>query len=228
MGQEQSSSNLDNYIKTVNAVSYDKYEFLRKSKLPARNSRCKSGGFVDCVKERTEQQSNKIKLLNWRNSVQVGKGSFGVVTKWTVDYEVPNNNKKSLKRESLSLKPELKTINVAVKEVNIKCTVDEKNNKLNNMGLEVEFNYYMAENGLGPTLYDAFYTMDESLLGGIHIIQYFIMENMDMDCQKYLTSKQFNSDDKENVVYQIVGILNKQIFKLGLLCSDIKPWFANC
>ena len=93
-----------------------------------------------------------------------------------------------------------------------------KNANINEIFEEIEYSYYMSDVGLGPKVYDAFFTKV-----GKTYKQYIIMEPFDGGGVKALLSNDITKREKEEIIIRMAQILYKQIFQYGLECYDIKP-----
>ncbi len=188
---------------------------------PSRNFRCienttSQNILSDCTKN--------VGFTDWVKSKVIGKGAFGEISSYNVSKTV---EKKTPRTKKLGAQVSIveKRMTVAVKKAYFKISQNDKKS-LNDLYQEVEFNFYMAEAGLGPELYFAFFHVINETKSKLEGYQYFIMEKMDMDCHNYLADKKFTVKEKTNAVLQIVELVNKQIYKYRLLCSDTKP--SNC
>lgn len=102
----------------------------------------------------------------------------------------------------------------AVKIIKLK---KNKRSKVDEMMYEVEYSYYMGENGIGPKIYDAFYVDAPD-----YIMQYIFMESGD---DSVMSALQSNMDPRllQALVRDCIRLTWKQINKLELYCLDIKP-----
>ena len=96
----------------------------------------------------------------------------------------------------------------------------EKDQVIKNMYYEVDYSYKMGLSELGPIIYDAFYYETKK-----KIHQYIIMEKFDMSVSRWIQLKNqtFTKHNCNLVVQNMLDLLHKQIFEIGLYCYDIKP-----
>lgn len=107
-----------------------------------------------------------------------------------------------------------KTMDIAVKYI---YDID-----IGMMSHEIEYSYLMGKNGIGPKVYDAFYTEhkrdDEDV-----ILQVIMMEYFPYDCHYYLKYADVDLIDYLFVIKKMVELLKVMIFDHGMYCMDIKP-----
>lgn len=85
---------------------------------------------------------------------------------------------------------------------------------------EVEFTSEMSRRGLGPKVYDAFYSVQNN-----RVIQNIIMEHFDMSVDSWIASRAFPASPASatKVTADMIGLIHRQVFKYKIFCSDVKP-----
>jgi serine/threonine protein kinase len=161
---------------------------LGRYSAPSRNVMC-TDGFLKCTES--------MGFTNWSQKIMIGRGSFGKVYRYSVDYFG-------------------ESIKVAVKEI----VFNQVDNELSKNTKEIELGYSMGDLGIGPEIYGTFFEINNSQLTGT---QYVIMEPMDTNGHDYLASPVYSKVQKKFVVGRMIDILNKQIFHHGIFCFDVKP-----
>lgn len=164
-----------------------------------------------------EECCKDIGLSNFRLVSILGSGGFGQVYKVKVEYDEkpkilytgPKSKKYSRKYSREHYKPI--DIDIAVK----RCEFDDIDEAI----FETEFGYYMDKAGIGPKIYYSFYKKINTDV----ITQYILMEPMDMNAEKALTSLEISISNKLEIVRQMKKILHDQIYEYELFCVDIKP-----
>ena len=108
---------------------------------------------------------------------------------------------------------------VDLKNINVEYAIKVENiYDINDQNLEAKLNTMLGEKNIGPHIYDTFYiNVDDD------IVQIVIMELMDEDCAHFLSSSEYSSDAKKYVVKEMIKLVRKQIFEVGVFCADIKP-----
>lgn len=90
---------------------------------------------------------------------------------------------------------------------------------INAVVFEIEYSYTMAEQDIGPMIYDAFFVVSPK---HTFIITYILMEVFDGSVDDVYKLK-LPSTVFFDIHAQMLDILYKQIFKHHMYCSDIKP-----
>lgn len=88
--------------------------------------------------------------------------------------------------------------------------------KMDDMAEEIMYSYEMGLDGVGPIVYDAYYSYMSNGL----IVQVIIMEYFDHDALKFLQNCRV--DMAVRVLEQMIILIDTQINN-GLYCTDIKP-----
>ena len=88
---------------------------------------------------------------------------------------------------------------------------------INDITIEVEYNYYVSKRGISPVIYDSFFTTNNNTL-----VCYIIMEIYDKSVEKTYYEK-LTVKDYIFIHTQMIKLMNIQIFKLNMFCTDIKP-----
>jgi serine/threonine protein kinase len=95
----------------------------------------------------------------------------------------------------------------------IKIVHKSKDYDMDSAHEEAKYAHAMSMKEIGPMVY---YTFHDKYS------QYFIMEPMDMNCETFLQSVA-SVDNKKTVVENMVALILKKVFKLKIMCTDIKP-----
>jgi serine/threonine protein kinase len=178
---------------------------------PVRNYRCLD---IDDNNDLNDEQIEIIlnncprALKNIELQWVLGEGSFGTVYKGKAFI----NNQKTKKK-----------IDIAIKKITIKDPTDQDISELFD---EVEYSYYMGEEGIAPIIYDSFFVkVGQTSKEETHkdIVQFIIMESMDTTVHDLLVENKVSIKKKNESIRKILHILYKQIYELGIRCTDIKP-----
>lgn len=171
----------------------------RRSK-DVKNRKCK---FNSADKEKENIKKCTILSVNNINNVKLKKGRMGLI--YLVDVKTKGDKNKFVI---------LKKISGKVK------TKKEANNFIADTKKEIDYGIKMAEYEMGPRIYDAFFIINNENI----ITQYILMEKYDMSVGDWIADKKttFNDFDCDFIVNSMLNILYKQIFQLGMYCSDIK------
>jgi serine/threonine protein kinase len=164
---------------------------LGRYSAPSRNVLC-TDGFLKCTES--------MGFTNWSQKIMIGRGSFGKVYRYSVDYFGEPTK-------------------VAVKEIAFD-PINPDNNEISKNTKEIELGYSMGDLGIGPEIYGTFFEINNTQSTGT---QYVIMEPMDTNGHDYLTSPIYSKVQKKFVVGHMMEILHKQIFHVGIFCFDVKP-----
>ncbi len=140
------------------------------------------------------KKCSKLKLVSGNNLNKIGEGGFGVV--YDINAIINGKNKELV----------LKVIKQKLKKDTIK-----------NFYYEVEYSEKMGDLGIGPKIYDAFYSINNN-----YIEQNIIMEKFDMSVDKWIKSDIFPRGSKY-IISHMLKLLKLQIFEKNMFCSDIKP-----
>lgn len=90
--------------------------------------------------------------------------------------------------------------------------------ELSDMDKEVEYGYYMGELGIGPKVFDAFYTHGKN-----SIKQYIFMEMKGRDLGEILKNPKISKENKAKSIAKCIEVLRRHIYNTNLYCRDIKP-----
>ena len=194
-------------------------------KQPTRNYQCTGNSIDECCK--------RSGLTNIKIGKIIGQGFSGKVYSGTATKEMATKEISSKRQRSATSAPLRSNIKIAIKMSQI------KENQLDDAFMETELSFFMSDVGIGPEIYHAFYEIiknpdySDSIIYGSKrkisngsaksIVQYMIMEPMDMDCEAALSSRFILLDSKIHIVNEMISLLRTQIFTYNLYCSDIKP-----
>lgn len=147
---------------------------------------------------------------------EIGRGGFGYVY---LGLYSENNEPKM----EVAVKKMIGTVSSNNK------TFNKSSSNLDDFYKEVEYSIFMANKGIGPKIYKAFYITDEEVVEEEsnyfvkHFVLYIIMEKFDNSLEKFLDSKDVSKENKEIAIKMSMDLLKDQIYKVGLYCIDIKP-----
>jgi hypothetical protein len=170
---------------------------------PTRNFRCTQE--VD-TSSRNHDIINKCarKVHNVIIEKELGKGTYGIV--YFARARVKENGLFVIK-------------DLAIKKIVFVPTVDRSIDLfINEMNYEIEYSHLMAETGLGPVVYDAFY-----IRGPSKMIQYIFMEPMEINGWDILSDYDYPDHKKQMIIDDMIDLLYFQIFEHSMYCIDIKP-----
>ena len=162
------------------------------------NFRCDENDWTKC------KLTNLKKVIYDKKLKPFGQGGFGKL------YQAKAITKKN------------KEIDVAVKVILVKYKDKEDyNDSLSDLYIEDQYNRYMATVGIGPTVYDSYYTVREKEKT---IKQVFIMDKYDSNCSLAITKFYIKKDLPKIglIVQKMVNLLYRQAFEYDLICIDIK------
>jgi len=175
-----------------------------------RNRNCPLNFYIDLSILKDTNQSNLLNkcaknMDNFILTEIIGSGSSGTVWSGSCIFKEISKKRKRTQIDNV--------IEIAVKISIVSKDLFEKS------FLEVDFNYYMSEIGLGPKIYDAFFIQDPKR--SLYISQFIIMEPFDFNCSVALKNSTFN--EKTIIVHKMINLLKSSIFDHDIFCSDIKP-----
>lgn len=172
---------------------------LRSEMKVIRNYRCTKDFSVSSKNHKIIEECAK-NVDNVKIHKVLGVGTYGTV--YLAEAMVPD------------IRGRFYPIDVAVKRIE----VDTKHENVDELFYEVEYTHFMAESGLGPKVYDAFYVK----LSSRKIVQYIFMEPGDGSISDLLES----DDSVETLtksVEEMINLLHDQIFVYHMYCLDQKP-----
>ena len=161
----------------------------------------------ECPKLYSEDETLKsctdVQITNILNHEELGRGTFGVLFP-VVAILNGKQTKLAVKKIQVRLKRNIVPENV-----------------IHDLYYEIENSYKMGQLGIGPIVYDAFYTRDSK-----YINQYIIMEKMDISVRKWIEldarTTNFSISTCKTVTQEMLNLMYKQIFVHHVYCVDIK------
>ncbi len=190
---------VDQFISLIDEFTKIYIHICPEAKMLTTNRRCTKK--IDNFEKRHEVLHKCSIFSDIKLTEILGEGSFGIVYLGEATYNESPKNKQ--------LSP-LKKKQVAVKFI-------KSGENFEDLNLEIAYSYNMGILGLGPKIYDAFYTVDKDENYKQVII---------MDYYKYSGKNALKIANKKqaiDIITQMIKLINYMIFSNKMYCVDIKP-----